>query len=185
MMHKSSDSCPPANYAHASIKVQADVGFGDVVTPTPREAEYPVLLDFPAPRLRTYPRETVVTEKFEAMVSLGLANSRMKDFHDVRSLRHDFVFEGGSLSEAIKKTFARRETALPREMPLIFTAEFFNDSDKKKQWAAFCSKNRNYVPEVSLEQVCGEIAAFVGPILDALNGKRATPNQWQRDAWRE
>jgi len=100
-------------------------------------------------------------------VSLGLTNSRMKDFYDLRSLSLDFGFDGVSLSEAIKKTFARRETPLPKGAPVVFTTEFFDDADKKKQWAAFC--NRQYVPEVSLDLVCNDIASFVMPVLDALN----------------
>jgi hypothetical protein len=168
---------------NARIPIQIDLGFGDVITPAPVETELPTLFDGPKAKLLTYPRETVVAEKFEAMVSLGLANSRMKDFHDVRSLSHDFSFEGGSLSEAIKKTFVHRETALPGEVPLIFTAEFFNDPDKKKQWAAFCNKNRSYVPESSLEQVCGEIASLLLPLVHGLNGKGPIPKKWEGGAW--
>ncbi|MBZ5631451.1 MAG: nucleotidyl transferase AbiEii/AbiGii toxin family protein [Acidobacteriia bacterium] len=168
---------------NARIPIQIDLGFGDVITPAPVETELSSLLDGPKAKLLTYPRESVVAEKFEAMVSLGLANSRMKDFHDVRSLGHDFAFEGGSLSDAIKKTLARRETALPAGIPLVFTAEFFNDADKKKQWAAFCNKNRNYVPEISLEQVCGEISSFLLPLVNGLNGKGPVPKKWERGAW--
>lgn len=168
---------------NARIPIQIDLGFGDVITPAPVETELPSLLDGPKAKLLTYPRESVVGEKFEAMVSLGLANSRMKDLHDIRSLSHDFSFEGRLLSEAIKKTFARRETALPAETPLVFTAEFFNDADKKKQWAAFCNKNRNYVPEISLEQVCGGIAPFLLPVVHGLNGKGTIPKKWERGAW--
>jgi hypothetical protein len=170
---------------NSRIPIQIDLGFGDVITPAPVETELPSLLDGPKANLLTYPRETVVAEKFEAMVSLGLANSRMKDLHDVRSLGHDFEFEGGSLSNAIKKTFARRETALPAETTLVFTAEFFDDTDKKKQWAAFCNKNRNYVPDISLEKVCGEIATFLLPLVNGLNGKGPIPKKWARGAWSE
>jgi hypothetical protein len=170
---------------NSRIPIQIDLGFGDVITPAPVETELPSLLDGPKANLLTYPRETVVAEKFEAMVSLGLANSRMKDLHDVRSLAHDFEFEGGSLSNAIKKTFARRETALPTETILVFTAEFFDDADKKKQWAAFCNKNRNYVPEISLAQVCGDIATFLLPVVHGLNGQGPIPKKWERGAWAE
>lgn len=170
---------------NARIPIQIDLGFGDVITPAPVETELRSLLDAPKAKLLTYPRESVVAEKFEAMVSLGLANSRMKDLHDVRSLGKDFSFDGALLSDAIKKTFAHRRTALPAQTPLVFTAEFFNDPDKKKQWAGFCNKNRNYVQELPLERVCGEIAALLSPILGALNGKRAIPKEWQRGAWLE
>lgn len=86
---------------NARIPIQIDLGFGDVITPAPVEAELPTLLDLPAPKLLTYPRESVIAEKFEAMVSLGLANSRMKDLHDIGSLSREFPFAGRSLSEAL------------------------------------------------------------------------------------
>lgn len=168
---------------NARIPIQIDLGFNDIITPRPIESEIPSMLDLPRAKLLTYPRESVVAEKFEAMVSLGLGNSRMKDLHDVRSLSQDFTFDGGVLSEAINKTFARRRTALPAETPLLFTQEFFDDPDKKKQWAAFCRKNRNYVLEKPLEAVCKEIAAFLMPLLEAMNGKRSLPHKWLNGSW--
>lgn len=168
---------------NARIPIQIDLGFGDIITPRPIESEIPSMLDVPRAKLLTYPRESVVAEKFEAMVNLGLGNSRMKDLHDVRSLSQDFAFDGGLLSEAINKTFARRRTALPAETPLLFTQEFFDDPDKKKQWAAFCRKNRNYVLELPLEAVCKEIAAFLMPLMEAMNGKRPLPQKWLNGSW--
>lgn len=167
----------------ARIPIQIDLGFGDVVTPAPVEAELPSMLDVPKATLLTYPRESVVAEKFEAMVSLGLANSRMKDFHDVRILSCDFAFDGASLAEAIRKTFERRETALPTDAPLVFTTEFFDNGDKKRQWKAFCNKNRNFVPPIALEQVCREISSFLVPLLHGLAGKKTMPTRWERGAW--
>jgi Nucleotidyl transferase AbiEii toxin, Type IV TA system len=168
---------------NARIPIQIDLGFGDVITPAPVETEIPSLLNLPNAKLLTYPRESVVAEKFEAMVSLGLANSRMKDFYDILSLSRDFPFEAALLSEAIKKTFARRDTKLPSGTPLVFTSEFFDDADKKKQWAAFCNKNRSYVLEMSLESVCKEIAAFLMPLVDGLNGKAALRQKWSNGSW--
>lgn len=166
------------NLENARIPIQVDLGFGDVITPAAVEAELPALLDLPAPKLLTYPRETVVAEKFEAIVSLGLANSRMKDFHDIRSLAGEFSFEGGSLSKAIANTFKTRATELPEGRALVFTPEFFNDGDKKKQWAAFCNKNRAYVADVSLEAVCSEMATFLSPILDSLKQNNKFEMKW-------
>jgi hypothetical protein len=170
---------------NARIPIQIDLGFGDVITPAPIETEIPSLLDGPKARLLAYPRESVVAEKFEAMISLGLANSRMKDLYDVRSLSSDFSFDGASLAEAVKNTFARRETPLPQVVPLVFTAEFFDDPDKKKQWAAFCNKNRDYVADAQLDAVCTDIASFLTPVLEGLNGKVGTPKKWERGAWTE
>ncbi len=109
--------------AAARIRVQIDVGCGDVMTPAPQEMEYPVLLDFPGPRLRAYLREMVVAEKFEAMVKLGIANSRMKDFYDLWVIACDFKFDGALLSRAIKATFERRGTALTTSVPLALSDE--------------------------------------------------------------
>jgi hypothetical protein len=163
---------------NARIPIQVDLGFGDVITPEPIEAELPTLLDLPAARLLTYPKETVVAEKFEAIVSLGFANSRMKDFYDIRTLAREFSFEGGSLSKAIGNTFQTRGTELPDSKALVFTPEFFNDDDKKKQWAAFCNKNRSYVADVALETVCSEMAAFLSPVLDTLKHRSNFKKNW-------
>jgi len=98
--------------AGARIPIQADIGFGDVVTPEPEQIEYPTLLEYPAPYLRAYPRETVASEKYQALVNLSIANSRMKDFYDLWIMAHRFDFDGLMLSEAIRNTFARRQTLL-------------------------------------------------------------------------
>ncbi len=153
----------------ARIPIQIDLGFGDEITPAPVEAEMPTLLDFPAPKLLTYPRESVVSEKFEAIVSLNLANSRMKDLYDITSLARGFPFDGSVLSEAIRRTFETRQTQLPGGKVLAFTSEFFHDEGKKRQWAAFCNKNRSYIAQIALEAVCREIEEFLMPILDRLN----------------
>jgi hypothetical protein len=106
------------------------------------------------------------------MVSLGLANTRMKDFYDVLNLSRKFPFESEMLAKAIGNTFARRGTPLPFGRPLAFTAELFEDANKKRQWAAFCNRNRNYVPEVTLEEVCKEIDKFLMPVIEGLKNKR-------------
>jgi len=162
----------------ARIPIQIDLGFGDAITPAAIEAELPTLLDLPAAKLLTYPRESVIAEKFEAIVSLGMANSRMKDLHDIRSLSLEFAFTGDVLSEAIAKTFKTRGTELPTGQILVFTSEFFDNGDKKKQWAAFCNKNRTYVAEMSLETVCREIEAFLMPVLEALNKNGGFGRNW-------
>ena len=112
---------------NARIPIQIDIGFGDVVTPAASELTYPVLLDFPAPVLAVYSRESVVAEKFQAMVMLGIANSRMKDFFDLWVLARQFEFQGPMLCQAIRATFERRRTPVPAEVPLALSAEFSND----------------------------------------------------------
>jgi len=169
---------------NARIPIQIDLGFGDVITPAPVEMKIPsLLLDLPTPKLLTYPKESVIAEKFEAMVSLGIANSRMKDLHDIQSLSRGFSFDGTILSEAINKTFAARGTRLPFVAPLVFTVEFFNHPEKKRQWAAFCHKNRGYVVETSLQSVCDEISSFLMPIVHALNNNSTIPKKWSAGTW--
>ena len=106
-----------ANLSRARINVVVDVGFGDVVEPGLEEIEFPVLLDSAAPRLRAYPRETVIAEKFQAMVHLGRANSRVKDFYDVWVLSPAYEFDEARLARAIAATFERRRTEIPSKLP--------------------------------------------------------------------
>lgn len=116
-----------AALGNARIPIEVDIGFGDAVTPKAERMEYPTLLDQPAPVLRVYPKETAVAEKYEAMVSLGIANSRMKDFYDVWVLARDFEFDGATLARAISATFGRRKTQVPAVPPLALTSEFGRD----------------------------------------------------------
>lgn len=153
--------------------VQLDVGYGDAVTPGPEEAVYPTLLDDqPAPRLRVYPRSAVVAEKLEAIVSLGMANSRMKDFFDLRALAREGALDARQLGEAIAATFQRRGTAVPVEMPLGLSDEFARDAVKRTQWQAFLGKNRLDAP--TLEEVIDEVRRFVAEPL-ALARQREMP----------
>jgi predicted nucleotidyltransferase component of viral defense system len=167
-----------AQLVAARIKVQVDIGFGDAVTPAPQELEYPVLLDFPAPRLRTYPRETVVAEKFEAMVKLGIANSRMKDFYDLWVISRDFEFEGALLSRAIKATFERRGTALPTEVPLALSDEFSEDPGKKTQWIAFLRRLRHEAGGTPLAKVTKALKEFLLPPVSAAERAEAFDRMW-------
>jgi predicted nucleotidyltransferase component of viral defense system len=152
----------------AKIDLQIDVGFGDAVTPRAVEVQYPTLLAFPAPALRAYPRETVVAEKFQAMVALGIANSRMKDFFDLWLLARTFSFDGPRLCRAIRATFRRRTTELPTEPPVALTSEFGFDATKTKQWRAFVTKGKLDVGDATLAQVCEFLQGFLMPPTHAL-----------------
>ena len=126
----------------ARCPVQADIGFGDAVVPGPDEVDYPVLLaEMPAPHLRAYPRYTVVAEKLEALTSLGMLNSRMKDFFDLWVLAKHSAFESQILTRAVAATFQRRQTGIPDGVPIGLSNEFANDPQKVKQWNAFLRKN--------------------------------------------
>ena len=126
----------------ARVGVQVDIGIGDAVTPAPEWIEYPSLLDFPSPRLRAYPRETVLAEKLHAMVLLGTRNSRMKDYYDVFALLRDGGHDEALLTRAIAATFVRRRTALPEGVPVGLSDVFSGDPERQAQWRAFLAKNR-------------------------------------------
>jgi len=148
----------------AEVPVQIDVGAGDVVTPAPESATFPVLLDFPAPKIRTYPVYTVVAEKFEAMVKLGIANTRMKDFYDIWFLARRFEFDGPTLRKAIDATFARRQTNLP-PLPEALTDAFANDPTKQVQWAAFLRRNSLSGVPARFSEVVAIVRKFFEPVL--------------------
>ena len=147
--------------AGARITVTIDIGFGDAIEPGLDEVNLPVLLDLPQPRLRVYARETVIAEKFQAMVMLGLANSRMKDFYDVWILSRSYEFDDDRLSRAIAATFERRGTAIPLEAPVALTQAFAFDSSKQRQWAAFVRDLAIGIP--ALEAVIADLAGFLMP----------------------
>jgi hypothetical protein len=144
----------------ARATLQLDVGYGDAVTPGSEEVVYPTLLDDqPAPRLRVYPRATVVAEKLEAIASLGMANSRLKDYFDLRALAREGKLDDRLLADAIAATFERRGTALPQDLPVGLSDEFARDAAKRTQWAAFLSRNRLEAP--GLDEVVAEVRDFV------------------------
>lgn len=150
-----------ARLAGARITVVIDIGFGDAVEPGIEEIDLPVLLDLPAPRLHVYARETVVAEKFQAMVMLGLANTRMKDFYDIWMLSRNYDFDGERLSRAIAATFERRGTAIPEDVPDALSPVFTADATKQRQWAAFVRDLDADSPP--LEMVVNDLAGFLMP----------------------
>jgi predicted nucleotidyltransferase component of viral defense system len=150
-----------ASISGAKIGLTIDIGFGDAVEPGAEILDYPSMLAFPAPRLRAYARETVIAEKFQAMIALGRANSRMKDFYDIWILSKSFDFAGDRLSRAIAATFARRETAIPVDLPDALTPAFANDEQKQRQWSAFV-RDVSANPG-SLADVVGNLAEFLMP----------------------
>ena len=124
----------------ALIPLQADIGFGDVITPAAEDRVYPVLIDMAAPRLRMYPVETVVAEKLQAAVRLGMINSRMKDFYDLLVIFRQYPYDDRLLTRAVAQTFARRGTPLPREVPPGLSDEFGSDPTAKRLWREFLTR---------------------------------------------
>jgi hypothetical protein len=152
--------------ASARCPVQVDVGFGDAVTPAPELVNYPTMLpELPGPRLRAYPRYTVVAEKLEALVLLGIANSRMKDYFDLWVLARYSDLDGETLRQAIRATFQRRATPIPEGVPFGLTEGFAEDPQKQTQWRAFLRKNA--LEPVALADVLERLRGFLMPPLAA------------------
>lgn len=154
--------------ASARVNIVIDIGFGDAIEPGLQEVELPVLLDQPAPRLQAYARETVIAEKFQAMVMLGRANSRLKDFYDIWALSRSYNFEGDRLARAIAATFERRKTALPIELPDALTRTFAQDPMKRRQWEALLRDVSGQA--ASLEEVVRDLAGFLMPHVERARG---------------
>jgi hypothetical protein len=156
----------PASIGSARLPVQVDIGFGDAITPAPETVTYPTLLDdLAAPSLRAYPVYTVIAEKLHAMVVLGMNNSRMKDFFDLAVIARTSELDGATLVDAIRATFARRNTSVPTSVPAALTAEFSSNPIKAQQWRAFVTKAGRQ--RTSLDAVVETLALFLGPALAA------------------
>jgi len=162
----------------ARITIQLDVGFGDVVIPPPRLMTYPTILDLPAPQIRGYSKESMIAEKFEAMVRRGIMNSRMKDFWDIRLLSRQFDFNGKTLAEAIVETFSTRHTAIPDE-PIAFTETFMKDEMKTTQWKAFLRKNRIVGGPDTFEEAVRAVSLFLKPIVESVFNRQPVPSLWK------
>jgi predicted nucleotidyltransferase component of viral defense system len=165
--------------AGARVTLQVDVGFGDAVVPAAEEIVFPSLLNLPAPRMRGYPRETVVAEKFQAMVALGILNSRMKDFYDLYILSQRFDFDGVTLGRAIQATFKRRKTPIPIELPLALTPAFYEDRQKQTQWGGFLRKGRLQTESPSLVRVIESLANFLMPPVRAIANGETFDQTWK------
>jgi predicted nucleotidyltransferase component of viral defense system len=159
-------------------KLQLDIGFGDIVIPKPVMLEYPVLLEMKAPELQAYSMESVVAEKFEAMLALAAVNSRMKDFYDVFSISERFDFDGRVLSRAVSETLRRRGTHMPEE-PVIFTSGFCQDHTKKIQWEAFIKRISK--EEQEFEAILHRIKHFLEPVYDSILMEREFVKRWSHE----
>ncbi|MBZ5538292.1 MAG: nucleotidyl transferase AbiEii/AbiGii toxin family protein [Acidobacteriia bacterium] len=157
-----------ASLGKARVAMQVDVGVGDSVYPAPIWIDYPVLLDQAAPHLLAYAPETAIAEKYQAMVELDMANSRMKDFHDIWTLTRHLDFDGTKLTEAIRRTFERRKTLLPKSDPTALTPEFYEDRAKQTQWRAFLRKGQLENEELTLGRVAKDLHDFLMPPTESL-----------------
>lgn len=172
-----------ARLGSANIPALIDIGFGDAVTPKAKELTFPALLDAPAPKIRAYPKETVVAEKLEAMVSIGRRTSRMKDFYDILALSRLFPFSGLSTAKAIKATFERRGTSIPDSPPLALQDAFGADRETQAQWLAFTTRNPLLIDLPDLPNVLAEIRMFVMPPANAAARCERFNKRWKKGAW--
>jgi len=162
---------------NARVPMQVDVGFGDVVVGPASETEYPRILDMPAPRLRSYSRESTIAEKLHVMEKRGELNSRMRDFYDVWLLSRQFDFDGERLGEAIRQTFETRRTAIPSR-PLAFTEGFASDVTNQHRWRAFLRKSALQNAPETFAGTVADVAAFTSPVLASVSQGRPFRGRW-------
>jgi len=157
------------------IPVSIDIGFGDVIFPERTWIEFPVLLDMEAPALYAYPVSTVIAEKFEAIVSLGYANSRYKDFYDIYMIASEFELNGSELAGAVRETFFQRKTKL--DDIAAFEKTFSEDIIRQKRWTAFVRKKK-VMKEVEFEEAISSVKALMLPVVEALQQGNSFNRIW-------
>ena len=155
-----------AMLAGARIPITVDIGFGDAVEPGVEDIDLPVLLDMPSPHLRAYPPETVIAEKFHAMVVLGRANSRMKDYYDVWMLLSEFEIDQERLRRAVVATFERRNTKIPAVLPDGLSDAFATDPGKQRQWDVFARNLSGTIPRFG--SIVSDLRQKLKPFLDRI-----------------
>ncbi len=164
---------------NARTPIQIDVGFGDATAVDPVDVDFPTLLDMPAPKVRAYRMESAIAEKYEATVTLGIANTRMKDYFDFWFLGTHFDFDGQELADSIRATFKRRGKVLPAETPMGLSDTFARDASRQVVWKAFWKKSVKTEPALTLEAVVSFAASFLGlPAIAAAKDEKF-PRQWR------
>lgn len=166
-----------ATLGQARKKLQMDIGFGDVIIPRAMRMEFPTLLEEKPPRIKVYSIESIISEKFEAMVKLAMVNSRMKDFYDIYTLSVSYNFQSDRLKKAIESTFYRRKTSIP-DNPLIFRLKFHRDEEKQRQWSAFLRKSRLQDVNQDFNEIIERITSFLKPIVVSIKDKNKENKIW-------
>ncbi len=164
----------------ARMRMQLDLGFGDALAAQPEEIEYPTLLQtLAAPRLRAYPRDTTIAEKFEAMVKLDTRNSRMKDFHDVWALAGAFAFDGSTLQAAVVACFERRATSWLGEAPSALTSAFYRIPEIETRWRNYLTAGAVLaLPPARFEVIGERIVRFLGPVRASIVAGESFTSDW-------
>lgn len=168
----------PVRSGTAQLRLQIDIGIGDSVWPEPRSCVYPTLLGFPAPEILAYPREAVIAEKLEALIVLGDRNSRIKDFFDLHYLAGHFSFDRPTLVEAIRRTFARRGTPVPREIPLGLTPAYWQNPTRPNQVRAFARRSGLALAGGDGAELAGLLGEFLVPLLEDLRDSTRRSGTW-------
>lgn len=166
-----------ATLAKARIRLQIDIGFGDVIVPAPVTLKYPTLLDSPAPVIRAYSKETVIAEKLHALITLGLLNSRLKDYYDIALLARLYAFDGEELFESLLATFRHRGTLIEAE-PAGLTEAYARDPARATQWRAFVRRSRFASEPDDLAVLVSEVRRFADPLLTAAAHASGFPARW-------
>lgn len=166
----------PARLGKIKDILQIDTGFGDVIIPDSVEINYPVILDNESPHVLAYSLESAIAEKFEAMVSLGELNSRMKDFFDIHFLASVKTFDSRLLQQAIEATFRQRQTKLDQRKNL-WQEDFHTDAGRQTMWTAFLNTNKLSAP-ATFAEVVNRIAEFIEPALTTTDMINWNPHKW-------
>lgn len=160
------------------VSVSIDIGFGDVVYPERMRMTFPVLLDMDAPEVYAYSIYSVIAEKFEAFVSLGLANGRYKDFYDIYVLSANYDLNGNELKNAIVETFIHRETTF--DDIVAFEPDFIEDTVRQGRWNAFIKKKKAMM-KIEFEEAIEQSKKLLLPIVEAIEQNKKFDYQWDRD----
>lgn len=172
----------PVRLGASNCDILLDIGFGEAVTPPARRITYPSVLPLPRPELRVYALETVIAEKFQAMVHLSVSNSRLKDYHDLAQVARTCTVDGRTLCEAITATFARRRTPIPTETPTGLSPPYFASKQRQSDWRGFLKKQA-LSKGTSLEEACRQIEAMVMPAARASAEGQTLKATWREKRW--
>jgi predicted nucleotidyltransferase component of viral defense system len=175
----------PTRLGASACNVELDICFGEVITPDAQETDYPVLLEsigLDKPRLKVYPLETILAEKFQIIVNFGESNGRLKDYYDIAGIASTCVVSGPTLRDAIRGTFVHRKTAIPTEVPVGLTAEFYEEKRHKNEWANWL-KSQSLPNKTSLPKCCADIAAMLMSVAYAAATDQPFPLIWKDGGW--
>lgn len=167
-----------ARLGDSDIPIQIDVGFGNAIVPGPEETEYRTILGDPPPRVLAYPRESVVAEKLNAMVTLGERNSRYKDFYDLHAMANAFRFDKNTLVRAVRATFDRRSTRIDAALPVPLAAPFYASDARMTQWRAYVSRNGLNDAPTDFQRVGDLLTRFLQPVWESVGAVAESTGNW-------